>query len=134
MSSMRIPSSPDAVHSAIEEILSGLGDGLTTEAYYDLKLILSELFVNAMIHGNKSDPARNISVEYFFRHGKVRLTITDEGGGFDPAGVCDPLAADNILKISGRGLFLVRSLADSLEFNETGNSVTVEKDLSAGER
>lgn len=130
MSSIIISSTPEAVHCAIENIMSGL-DGLEMpeEAFYDVKLILSELFVNAMIHGNGQDPARKIAVEYLLDGERMRLTITDEGAGFDHGRIYDPLDAGNVMKISGRGLFLVKSLADSLEFNGKGNSVTVEKTL-----
>lgn len=130
MISMIIVSTPEAVYGAIENIMSAL-DGLemSEEAFYDVKLILSELFVNAMIHGNGQDPARKIAVDYLFSGEKLKLTITDEGAGFDHGRLYDPLAAGNVMKISGRGIFLVKNLADRLEFNEKGNSVTVEKTL-----
>lgn len=130
MSSIIISSTPEAVHCAIENIMSGL-DGLemSEEAFYDVKLILSELFVNALIHGNARDPGRKIAVDYLFSGERLKLTITDEGPGFDHGRIYDPLDAGNVMKISGRGLFLVKSLADRLEFNEKGNSVTVEKTI-----
>ncbi|HBC73953.1 MAG: hypothetical protein A2008_05520 [Candidatus Wallbacteria bacterium GWC2_49_35] len=130
MSSIMISSTPEAVFGAIENIMAGL-DGLEMpeEFFYDVKLILSELFVNAMIHGNGQDPARKIAVDYLFCGEKLKLTITDEGEGFDHGRIYDPLAVGNVMKLSGRGLFLVKNLADRVEFNEKGNSVTVEKTL-----
>lgn len=130
MSSIIISSTPEAVFGAIENIIAGLdGLELPEEAFYDVKLILSELFVNALIHGNAQDPDRKIAVDYLLSGERLRLTITDEGAGFDHGRLYDPLDAGNVMKISGRGLFLVKSLADRLEFNEKGNSVTVEKTL-----
>ena len=59
------------------------------------------------------------------RPGEVFVTVTDEGRGFDPAAVEDPTRPENLGRSHGRGLFLLRSLADEVRFNETGNSVTL---------
>ncbi len=128
MSDMVISNRPDAVCGAVEQILSELlRFGVSNESFYDVKLILSELFVNALTHGNKNDPSKKIMIFYSIDELKFVFTITDEGGGFDYNNLHDPSESDNLVKLSGRGLFLVKHLSDSVVFNSTGNSVSVEK-------
>lgn len=130
MNSMVIKSTPEKVFEAIESILAQLKKHeVPMESFFDVKLILSELFVNALNHGNRQDPEKNIAVHYAIEFNKIVLTIEDEGDGFDYLNLGDPALDENILKPSGRGLFLVKSLADFLEFKEKGNVITVEKSL-----
>jgi len=125
-----INSDTQKIFETIEEIMRRLGAlKIPAELYYDVKLILSELFVNAFIHGNKQDPSKKITVLYSIETKKLILTISDEGSGFDYKKLRDPAEEDNIIKMSGRGLFLVKHLSDAVNFNETGNEVTIEKNL-----
>lgn len=125
-----INSNTEKIYQTIEVILTQLSARrIPTDQFYDIKLILSELFVNAFVHGNKQDPSKKITVQYLIEEQKFILTIGDEGSGFDYKNMRDPAADENIIKMSGRGLFLVKHLSDSINFNENGNMITIEKYL-----
>jgi serine/threonine-protein kinase RsbW len=125
-----INSNTEKIYETIEGILTQVSARqLPADLFYDIKLILSELFVNAFIHGNKQDPSKKITVRYSIEEKKFILTIADEGGGFDYKNMRDPADGENIIKMSGRGLFLVKHLSDGVNFNETGNEITIEKNL-----
>lgn len=125
-----IDSNTEKIYETIEEILSHLSERrIATDLFYDIKLVLSELFVNAFIHGNKQDPSKKITVQYSIEGQKLILTIEDEGSGFDYKNMRDPVSDENVIKMSGRGLFLVKHLSDRINFNEKGNVITIEKNL-----
>lgn len=123
-----INSNTEKIYETIEAVLVQLSARrIPADLFYDIKLILSELFVNAFIHGNKQDPSKKITVQYFIGEKKLILSIGDEGSGFDYKNMRDPAADENIVKMSGRGLFLVKHLSDGINFNEKGNVITIEK-------
>jgi len=80
---------------------------------------------NAVTHGNRSDPNKIVDVEIAFEDNGINITVTDEGEGFNPKSIPDPTMPENIEELSGRGVFLMTKLADSIKFNEKGNSVTM---------
>ena len=86
---------------------------------------LTEALSNAMLYGNCEDPAKRVRVEVLVAGSKITARITDEGTGFDPDEVPDPTTPANVVKTSGRGIYLMRSLLDEVTFNEQGNSVTL---------
>ncbi len=94
-------------------------------ARLNLKVALGEALANAILYGNRQDPDKKVRVQAELRPGEVVVTVTDEGRGFDPSAVEDPTRPENLERSHGRGLFLLRSLADEVRFNETGNSVTL---------
>jgi serine/threonine-protein kinase RsbW len=94
-------------------------------ARLNLKVALGEALANAILYGNRQDPDKKVRVQAELRPGEAVVTVTDEGRGFDPAAVVDPTRPENLDRSHGRGLFLLRSLADEVRFNETGNSVTL---------
>ena len=112
------------ISSLVEKVRRMVEDD---EFYFDFKLMLSEIMANALIHGNKKDPEKSIMVDADINVDAIRITVEDEGDGFDVDGVADPSIPSNLSKVSGRGIFLVRSLSDSISFNSKGNSVTFEK-------
>ncbi len=125
-----IDNSTEKIYETIEGILSHLSERrIATDLFYDIKLVLSELFVNAFIHGNKQDPSKKITVQYSIEGQKLILMIEDEGSGFDYKNMRDPVSDENVIKMSGRGLFLVKHLSDRINFNEKGNVITIEKNL-----
>jgi serine/threonine-protein kinase RsbW len=87
------------------------------------RLALEEAIVNAHKHGHKRDWSRPIGVRYHVSVNGVVLQVEDQGPGFDPAQVPDPLAEENLDRPSGRGLLLMRSYMTSLCHNEQGNRV-----------
>ena len=94
---------------------------------FAIQLAVEEAIVNAVKHGNKQDPARDVIIEYDLTPEKVDIRVTDQGRGFDPDSLEDPRLGDNIYKTDGRGVLLIRSYMDSVEYNELGNSVRMTK-------
>jgi len=86
----------------------------------DLGIVTTELVNNAIYHGNKSDPTKKVQVFFSVNSKRIELRIKDQGNGFNPDALKDPLAPENILSESGRGIFLIRALMDSLDFNFDG--------------
>ena len=97
----------------------------------DLGIVTTELVNNAIHHGNKSNPQKKVRVSFLVNNQRIELRIKDEGNGFDPAKLKDPLAPENLMNESGRGIFLIRALMDSLDFNfsESGTETVVIKNL-----
>ncbi len=94
-----------------------------------LAIAITEIVNNAITHGNRNDLRRKVIIDYELTSDAMIITIQDEGRGFAPEKVADPLAPENLLKESGRGIFIVRTLMDSVnyEFNESGTLVRMVK-------
>jgi serine/threonine-protein kinase RsbW len=97
-----------------------------------LMVSVTEAVNNAIIHGNKLDPAKKVRIVAEMLPGWLVVMVTDEGRGFKPAAVKSPLKKTNLLKDSGRGLFLMRTLMDKVEYeiNATGTQVRLWLDLT----
>ena len=78
---------------------------------------MREAAVNAVLHGNAYDPAKKVSLDFERTASDLVITIRDQGKGLDPAKIPDPLAPENLLKTSGRGIFLIRSFMDDVQIN-----------------
>lgn len=108
-----------------EDILNELQDklGFDDEFYARLMLTVSEAITNAIVHGNKLDKTKKVKVDVKL-DGKVLIfIITDEGEGFNPEKVKDPLLEENLLKTSGRGVFLMNEYADNVEYLDNGTTI-----------
>jgi serine/threonine-protein kinase RsbW len=92
---------------------------------FAVRLALEEAAVNAIKHGHCDDPAKTVRVTYRLSSEQVLLTVEDEGPGFDPHRVADPLSPDNIDRSSGRGLLLMRHYMTWVRYNDRGNAVTL---------
>lgn len=90
--------------------------GISADAIADLAISVSELVNNAILHGNRQDESKRVTLELFPAPGEITIYIEDEGEGFDPEKVANPLEEQNILKEVGRGIFIIRSLVDAVEF------------------
>src|SRR5918993_5624025 len=93
--------------------------GLDEEARHWVNVAVRESVINAIKHGNRSDTGKRVHVEFTPLNSAdapqgVHIRVRDEGPGFDPADVPDPLAPENLLKGSGRGIFLIRSFMDEM--------------------
>ncbi len=93
--------------------------GLDDDALHWVSVAVRESVVNAIKHGNKSDESKRVVVEFtplpVEEPDRLVIHVKDEGEGFDPEEVADPLAPENILKSSGRGIFLIRSFMDDVQ-------------------
>ncbi|MFO7620741.1 MAG: ATP-binding protein [Bacteroidales bacterium] len=117
MANMRI------VEKAIDEVTASLG--IKADDYGKILVATLEAVNNAITHGNKINPEKLVDVEIKYEKNKILITVTDEGPGFDPESVPDPTKPENIEELSGRGVFLMSKLADKIDFNKKGNSVTM---------
>jgi serine/threonine-protein kinase RsbW len=96
------------------------------EDYFGNVLIsVSEAVNNAILHGNKSDMSKQVVIHVFQDNERFWFTIKDSGRGFDFTNLPDPTSPDNILMENGRGVFLMKNLADEVEFLEGGSLVKV---------
>jgi serine/threonine-protein kinase RsbW len=93
----------------------------------DLSIALSEAIINAIKHGNESDPAKLVRISADVSDDEARFTVEDEGAGFDVRKVPHPRDPDNLLKTSGRGVLLIQSIMDEAHYNDPGNRVTMIK-------
>ncbi len=112
----------------IEKLIDDLSSqhDLHSDVYGKLLLGVVEGVNNAIVHGNKLDKNKNVTVEYSVEEDKVRFIISDEGTGFDYTNVPDPTKPENLEKTHGRGIFLMHHLADDIEFENEGSKVTLE--------
>jgi serine/threonine-protein kinase RsbW len=96
---------------------------LSTRVRFRLRTVAAEAIANAMTYGNRNDIGRRVTVDVQLAAEQIILAVTDEGVGFDPAGV--PELADHECHEAtrGRGLFMIRRLAERVTFNERGNTI-----------
>jgi serine/threonine-protein kinase RsbW len=94
---------------------------------FAIKLALEEAFVNAVKHGNKLDPARQVHVEATISSEQAEIIIEDEGPGFDRGCVPDPTAEENLDKCSGRGILLIEAYMNDVEYSKGGRRVRMVK-------
>ena len=99
--------------------------GFEEEVADKVCLAIREAVANAIQHGNQLEPQRIAQVALAIGEEYLDIVIKDEGGGFDPENVPDPLAAENLLKPTGRGIFLMRRLVDAVDFEFDDNGATV---------
>lgn len=111
------------IENAIDEMTGAIG--INQDNYGKILVATLEAVNNAITHGNKGNEQKIVDVEIVFENNDIKITVTDEGTGFDPKKIPDPTMPENIEALSGRGVFLMTKLADSIEFNENGNSVTM---------
>ena len=113
---------------AIAVILSSMDScGNSDDAIRKMKISLTELIVNAILHGNKKDFSKKVIMGHIVDKSTAVISIMDEGSGFNPNTIPDPTLPENLIKDCGRGLFIVRHYVDSLIFNDKGNRVTIIK-------
>ena len=97
---------------------------------HKLMVAVTEAANNAIIHGNKMDPKKVARITCEVDPPWITFVISDEGGGFDPSKVSSPLEQENLLKASGRGIFLMRTLMDKVDYRINEHGVRVELRLN----
>ncbi len=116
------------IESLIEQIRAERDFG--DEVANNLMMAFHEAVTNAIIHGNQLDPAKVVDIKAWFEDDQLVLQVTDQGSGFNPDSLPDPLDENNLLKSGGRGVFLIRQFSDEIEFNDKGNMITIRYHLS----
>jgi serine/threonine-protein kinase RsbW len=111
-----------------EDILALAKKSLFTEDdLFGIHLSLEEAIVNAVRHGNGGDPNKKVVINYLVNDNAVDVRIADQGTGFKPETVPDCRSPENILKLGGRGLLLMKNYMDVVEYNDRGNEVHLVK-------
>jgi len=92
----------------------------------NLAIAVTEAVGNAIVHGNKKDSSKTVSIEFILNPGSVTCTVKDQGSGFKIDELSNPLAPQNLMKESGRGIFILKALMDdvSYSFSPRGTTVT----------
>jgi serine/threonine-protein kinase RsbW len=125
---IELPSERGASRMVTEDLLEQLGaHGWPPADIFAIHLAAEEAIVNAIVHGNRLDPAKKVQVSCHVDADRARIEIVDEGEGFDPAIVPDCTLEDRLDVPSGRGVMLMRSFMTRVEYNATGNAVVLEK-------
>lgn len=111
--------------------------GLDEDAIHWVSVAVRESVINAIKHGNHEDRQKHVTVEFTLRPRpepqEFVVRVLDEGEGFEPGDIADPLAPENVLKVSGRGIFFMRSFMDDVRIErrpEGGTAVRMSKKLS----
>lgn len=110
-----------AVNLVARHCLAGVP--ATARLRFRLQVAVAEALANAVVQGNREDPGKVVRVEAELGAEAIVIRVTDEGEGFDPAHVPEPIAPDQLASTRGRGLFLIRKLVDDVRFNERGTSI-----------
>ena len=115
----RIPSDTGKARKILDELLAILGQhAWAEEDTFGIHLAVEEALMNAIKHGNQRDPEKSVNVDYKVSPDLLRISVEDEGPGFDPSEVPDPTLEENLELPSGRGLMLMRTFMSRVEFNK----------------
>ncbi|HSY37165.1 MAG TPA: ATP-binding protein [Acidobacteriaceae bacterium] len=117
-------SSVDVVEAKAEQLAHEAGFDEDTAS--QVAMVVREAVINAILHGNKKDPAKHVQWSYELNDEALKFKIADEGPGLDPDSVPDPLAPENILRSSGRGIFLMRAIMDEVHFHQLNPGTEIE--------
>lgn len=121
---VKIPSIRENV-SIVESFIENAGEKvkITENVYGNVLVSVTEAVNNAIVHGNKEDKNKKVKIKLLKNKKSVRFVIEDEGVGFDFDSLPDPTSPENINKVKGRGIFLIKNLADKAKFKEGGRVV-----------
>jgi serine/threonine-protein kinase RsbW len=126
-----VESLPAACENVYKKMLAELETkSFSRDDIFAIHLAVEEAFINAALHGNDFDSDKKIKIEYSIAGDKIEVWVTDQGDGFDVSLIPDPRDEENRLKSHGRGLLLMRSYMDVVDFNKKGNCVHMVKNKS----
>jgi serine/threonine-protein kinase RsbW len=124
---IKIPSKLEdisVVESQVEHLKSKLN--IDDSIYGNMMLAVVEAVTNAIAHGNQYAPDKEVTFQTFKNTRSLKFMITDEGDGFDPNRVPDPTLPENLEKPCGRGVFLIKHLADLVVFHDKGRTIELQ--------
>jgi serine/threonine-protein kinase RsbW len=128
MIEFELPSDLSLMNGVLQYLLGRVSRlGIVTPERSNLFIALDEAFVNAVKHGNKSDPTKLLKVTAELSPREACFTVEDEGEGFDVGAIPDPCDPQNLFKTSGRGVLLIHNIMDEVEYNALGNRVKMVK-------
>ena len=108
--------SVDTVEQTAEDFAARAG--FDEDTVPNIAMAVREATVNAVLHGNAYNPAKRITVSFEANSDALVVRVIDQGSGLDPSNIPDPLAPENILRGSGRGIFLIRAFMDEVHFRQ----------------
>jgi len=121
---LQLPSKEESI-TLLEELIENLSDtyNIGEDTFANMMTCLNEALINAIKHGNKLDPTKKVIVNADVDNKRMIWTVTDEGSGFDYVHLPDPTSPENLENLTGRGVFIMKHLADQCIFNTSGNEV-----------
>lgn len=121
---LKIESSADNLR-LVERLIEDVCEiyNVSEDNFGNILIAVTEAVNNAIAHGNKNNPEKSVQIGFENQEKKITFSVSDEGNGFDYNGLPDPTDPNNIDKINGRGVFLMKHLADKVEFNNNGKEV-----------
>ena len=123
----------DSVHSLSERLIEEVG--FSADETYWLVTAVREAVTNAVIHGNEEQPGKHVEISFVLQADRIRITVTDQGSGFDPDQLPDPVSTEHLMDASGRGVFLMQQLMDEVTYtfpDSGGTTLTMMKKLRPG--
>jgi serine/threonine-protein kinase RsbW len=123
---IQIPSNPESI-AIVDNLVEQLNDeiNLGEEMLGNMLVSLTEAVNNAIVHGNKSDEKKMVDLKMELQKDTLQFTVHDQGIGFDYEHIPDPTSQENLEKITGRGIFIIRHLADEVKFSDNGATVEI---------
>ena len=121
---LQLASQPESI-AQLEVLIEEIADKyqVADDTFANMMTCLNEAVNNAILHGNKQNPANIVIVNAEVEGRRIVWTVTDEGEGFDPDQIADPTAPENLESLTGRGVFIIKQLADQCIFNDRGNEL-----------
>jgi serine/threonine-protein kinase RsbW len=121
---LQLPSKQESI-TLLENLIEEIADkhNVSEDTFANMMTCLSEAAINAIVHGNKLDPNKKVIINADVEGRRIIWTVTDEGDGFDYNNLADPTAPENLENLTGRGVFIIKHLADQCIFNTKGNEV-----------
>lgn len=122
---LTVPSKPDSIRK-VEEFIEQIRDVLEfkDDSYGNVMVAITEAVNNSIHHGNQMDPTKSVLVKCeALSEFRLSVEVIDEGRGFNPDQLGDPTSPENLEKPGGRGVFLMRNLADEISFSDQGRRV-----------
>ncbi|MBD1393544.1 ATP-binding protein [Mucilaginibacter glaciei] len=121
---LQLPSKYESI-TLLENLIEEVADKyqIPGDTFANMMTCLNEAAVNAIVHGNQLDESKTVIINADVESRRIVWTITDEGPGFDYNNLPDPTAPDRLEELTGRGVFILKHLADQCIFNTSGNEV-----------
>jgi serine/threonine-protein kinase RsbW len=104
---------------------------ISEDDYGNILIAITEAVNNAITHGNQLNPDKKVCLNFDGNQDEVEFIVEDEGNGFDYNNVPDPTLPENLEKLSGRGIFLMKNLADDIAFENDGTKIRLKFSISA---
>jgi len=128
-----IPETVAEIDSFLDQRLRAAG--FPDDMLADVAVSVSEVVNNAVVHGNGRNPDKQVLLDLEIKTDRVTISVQDQGNGFDPDALPDPVASENLMRDVGRGLFIVRAYMDEVRFQKVGSEglrITLVKILPDG--